>query len=183
MQEGGPIALLRDGDAIVIDATKRQINVLLKHDQLEARRKEWKAPPLKVRLSLSVPLVKYRSCKCFYGASLFSAVHWPYHTDMHLQCVSSQCIGLITLKCSYGAFLVSTLGKCRSSSSRFSNSCLANWFPWHTNTQRCGLVSALAVYYSAKCLYALLSGNVHAFVSVSAIGCMPLSQVLSQTLV
>ncbi|KAG5191107.1 dihydroxy-acid dehydratase [Tribonema minus] len=46
-QVGGPIALLRDGDPIVIDAEKKQINVLLKQDQLDARRKDWVAPPLK----------------------------------------------------------------------------------------------------------------------------------------
>jgi dihydroxy-acid dehydratase len=49
---GGPIALLRDGDAIVIDAASHQINTLLKQDVLEARRKEWTAPPLKVRVHM-----------------------------------------------------------------------------------------------------------------------------------
>ncbi|CAM9545120.1 unnamed protein product [Discosporangium mesarthrocarpum] len=45
-QEGGPIALLRDGDPIVIDAEKRQISTLLKAGELEARKADWIAPPL-----------------------------------------------------------------------------------------------------------------------------------------
>ncbi|CAM9741233.1 unnamed protein product [Chrysoparadoxa australica] len=46
-QVGGPIALLRDGDPVVIDASKRQLNVLVKAEELEKRREEWVAPPLK----------------------------------------------------------------------------------------------------------------------------------------
>jgi dihydroxyacid dehydratase/phosphogluconate dehydratase len=48
---GGPIALLRDGDPIVIDAASHQINALLKQDVFDARRKEWTAPPLKVLIT------------------------------------------------------------------------------------------------------------------------------------
>lgn len=39
---GGPIALLKDGDIINIDATKGTIEVELSDDELAARRKEWK---------------------------------------------------------------------------------------------------------------------------------------------
>jgi dihydroxy-acid dehydratase len=46
-QEGGPIALVRDGDEISIDAESRELNVNIPEEELEARRKEWKAPPLK----------------------------------------------------------------------------------------------------------------------------------------
>ena len=42
--EGGPIALLEDGDEIEIDAESQQISVLLDEATLESRRKAWKAP-------------------------------------------------------------------------------------------------------------------------------------------
>jgi dihydroxy-acid dehydratase len=46
-QEGGPLALVQNGDIIRIDAKKDTIEVLVDEDELERRRKEWKAPPLK----------------------------------------------------------------------------------------------------------------------------------------
>lgn len=42
-QLGGPIALVKDGDRIVIDATTRQIDWLVDEETKEARRKEWEA--------------------------------------------------------------------------------------------------------------------------------------------
>lgn len=47
-QVGGPIALIRDGDEITVDAEKREITANLTPAEWEARRKAWKAPPLKV---------------------------------------------------------------------------------------------------------------------------------------
>jgi dihydroxy-acid dehydratase len=44
-QEGGPIALVRDGDRISIDAKKRRIDVEVPADELERRRRAWTAPP------------------------------------------------------------------------------------------------------------------------------------------
>ncbi|KAM0756452.1 dihydroxy-acid and 6-phosphogluconate dehydratase [Meredithblackwellia eburnea MCA 4105] len=44
---GGPIALLQDGDTVVIDAEKKTIDVLLDDATLGERRKAWKQPPLK----------------------------------------------------------------------------------------------------------------------------------------
>jgi len=41
---GGPIALVRDGDIIAIDAEKGTLDVELSAAELEARRKAWKAP-------------------------------------------------------------------------------------------------------------------------------------------
>src|SRR5690606_13863973 len=46
-QEGGPIALLRDGDAIAIDSETRTLSVDLPDDELARRREAWTAPPLK----------------------------------------------------------------------------------------------------------------------------------------
>jgi dihydroxy-acid dehydratase len=41
---GGPIALVRDGDPIVIDAENRRIDVEVDEAELERRRAEWTAP-------------------------------------------------------------------------------------------------------------------------------------------
>lgn len=46
-QVGGPIGLVRDGDVITIDAEKNTIHMDVSDAELEQRRAEWKAPPLK----------------------------------------------------------------------------------------------------------------------------------------
>ncbi|KAI9824513.1 MAG: hypothetical protein M1819_000868 [Sarea resinae] len=46
-QAGGPIALVRDGDEIVIDAESRKLDLGVSEEELAARRKEWKEPALK----------------------------------------------------------------------------------------------------------------------------------------
>jgi dihydroxy-acid dehydratase len=46
-QEGGPIALVRDGDAIAIDAKTRKVELEVDAAELERRRAAWTAPPLK----------------------------------------------------------------------------------------------------------------------------------------
>jgi dihydroxy-acid dehydratase len=46
-QEGGPIALVQDGDAITIDAEKNRIDVALSDSELTRRRAAWKAPAYK----------------------------------------------------------------------------------------------------------------------------------------
>lgn len=46
-QEGGPIGLVRDGDEITIDAETRELNVSVSEEEIERRRQEWTAPPLK----------------------------------------------------------------------------------------------------------------------------------------
>lgn len=48
-QVGGPIALLKDGDVITIDAETNELKVDLSDQELEARRAAWSAPELKVR--------------------------------------------------------------------------------------------------------------------------------------
>jgi len=45
---GGAIGLLRDGDTIVIDLPNKRMDVRLSDAELEARRKDWKAPELHV---------------------------------------------------------------------------------------------------------------------------------------
>lgn len=48
-QTGGNIALIINGDKIVIDAVNNTINVLISTDELTSRRSEWKAPALKAK--------------------------------------------------------------------------------------------------------------------------------------
>ena len=55
---GGPIAQVKDGDPITIDAEKRQINLGISAGELRRRRKAWKAP--KPRYTRGV-LAKYAS--------------------------------------------------------------------------------------------------------------------------
>jgi dihydroxy-acid dehydratase len=46
-QEGGPLALVQDGDTIVIDAAKSLLEVELTAEEMSRRRAAWKAPPYK----------------------------------------------------------------------------------------------------------------------------------------
>jgi dihydroxy-acid dehydratase len=46
-QDGGPIALVRDGDRITIDAVTNEIKVDLSDQELKDRRAAWNAPPFK----------------------------------------------------------------------------------------------------------------------------------------
>jgi len=48
-QEGGPIALIEDGDVITIDVKKHTIEMDVSADEFEARRSRWKAPELKAK--------------------------------------------------------------------------------------------------------------------------------------
>ena len=46
-QEGGPLALVKTGDRITIDAQQRRIDVELPDDELARRKAAWQAPPYK----------------------------------------------------------------------------------------------------------------------------------------
>ncbi len=48
-QEGGPIALIEDGDVIAIDVKKHTIELEVDAGELQARRSRWKAPELKAK--------------------------------------------------------------------------------------------------------------------------------------
>ena len=66
-QEGGPIALIRTGDRITIDAEKNLLSVDLSEQELAARRKAWKMPPYKSNrgtLAKYIRLVKNASFGC-----------------------------------------------------------------------------------------------------------------------
>ncbi|GLC45185.1 hypothetical protein PLESTB_000426600 [Pleodorina starrii] len=55
-QVGGPIALVKNGDKIVIDVEKRVMDVKISDEEMAARRAAWVAPPLK---ATSGTLYKY----------------------------------------------------------------------------------------------------------------------------
>ncbi|MBT8267929.1 MAG: dihydroxy-acid dehydratase [Bacteroidia bacterium] len=63
-QEGGAIALVRDGDYITINAENNTISLEVDDEELELRKKEWKAPPLKVKRG-----VLYKYAKTVSSAS------------------------------------------------------------------------------------------------------------------
>lgn len=47
--EGGPIALVRDGDTIRIDIPSRRLELLVSEEELRERRKVWSPPEPKIR--------------------------------------------------------------------------------------------------------------------------------------
>jgi len=47
--EGGPIALIKDGDTIDLDIPKRTISLSVGDEELEKRRRSWKAPEPKIK--------------------------------------------------------------------------------------------------------------------------------------
>jgi dihydroxy-acid dehydratase len=66
-QEGGPIALVRNGDRVTIDAEKNLLAVDLSAAELESRRAAWKMPPYKAErgtLAKYIRLVKNASFGC-----------------------------------------------------------------------------------------------------------------------
>ncbi len=66
-QEGGPVALVRDGDIVTIDAERRVIDMAVSEEEFAVRRAIWSAPPLKVTrgtLYKYVKLVKSASEGC-----------------------------------------------------------------------------------------------------------------------
>jgi len=63
-QEGGVIALIKDGDVITIDAEKNSIQVAVAEEELALRKTIWKQPPLKVNRG-----VLYKYAKTVSSAS------------------------------------------------------------------------------------------------------------------
>jgi len=66
-QEGGPIALIRTGDRITIDAEKNVLTVDLSEKEMTERRAAWRMPPYKATrgtLAKYIRLVKNASLGC-----------------------------------------------------------------------------------------------------------------------
>ena len=64
-QEGGPIALVQDGDIVTIDAEQRTIDMDVSEDELARRRENWSAPAFKATRG-----TLYKYIKCVQPASL-----------------------------------------------------------------------------------------------------------------
>jgi dihydroxy-acid dehydratase len=47
--EGGPIAIVRDGDPIEIDIPGKQLNLLIPESEIQARLREWTPPAPKIK--------------------------------------------------------------------------------------------------------------------------------------
>ena len=76
--DGGPIALLRDGDVIHIDAVNGRLDVALSTEDLVARSAQWQAPR---RSPLGGALEKYARVvgpACAGAVTHSGAVQWPY---------------------------------------------------------------------------------------------------------
>ena len=70
-QDGGPIALIRTGDRITIDAEKNTLSVALSDQEVDARRRAWTAPELKAKrgtLAKYIRLVSSASRGCVTDA-------------------------------------------------------------------------------------------------------------------
>ena len=58
-QEGGPLALIRDGDVISIDAEMKTLSVNISDTEMEQRHKDWMMPTYKAERGT---LYKYIQC-------------------------------------------------------------------------------------------------------------------------
>lgn len=63
-QEGGPLALIKNGDVITLDATTRELSVALSDAELAKRRASWKMPAYKATRG-----TLYKYIKCVKNAS------------------------------------------------------------------------------------------------------------------
>lgn len=61
-QDGGPIALLENGDFITINAVENTINMDVSDEELAARKDKWKAPKLKFKKGVMYKYAKTVSC-------------------------------------------------------------------------------------------------------------------------
>ena len=57
-QEGGAIALVKNGDIVTLDAVNNQISVDVSDDEMQKRREAWTAPELKVKRGTLYKYVK-----------------------------------------------------------------------------------------------------------------------------
>jgi dihydroxy-acid dehydratase len=55
---GGPIALVRDGDRVVIDAVSNRIDVELSDSEMARRKAQWATPPYKAQRGTLYKFIK-----------------------------------------------------------------------------------------------------------------------------
>lgn len=70
-QVGGPIAIIKNGDSITIDANKQLLQLNIPKDEIEKRLKSWKAPPLKFTKG-----VLYKYAKLVSSANKGAVTDW-----------------------------------------------------------------------------------------------------------
>ena len=75
---GGPIALVKENDQIIIDITKGKVELLVSKTELNKRKKEWK--PIKPHLTKGV-LAKYAS---LVSSAAQGAMTVPYNMIQYL---------------------------------------------------------------------------------------------------
>lgn len=69
-QDGGPLAIVNEGDRVSIDLGKRSIHLHVSDSEIQSRLSKWKAPPLKYNSGV---LGKY--AKLVKSASVGAIVH------------------------------------------------------------------------------------------------------------
>ncbi|KAM7252943.1 hypothetical protein ACFE04_025561 [Oxalis oulophora] len=57
-QEGGPIGLIKNGDLINVDVSKRRIDIQLSDEEMQERRKNWSPPPYKAKRGVLFKYIK-----------------------------------------------------------------------------------------------------------------------------
>jgi dihydroxy-acid dehydratase len=67
--QGGPIAIVQDGDEIEIDIDKRKLDLLIPDSEIEKRLKEWKKPEEKIKTGY-LKIYKKNVSSAKYGAYL-----------------------------------------------------------------------------------------------------------------
>ena len=78
--EGGPIALVQDGDEILFDADRVCLDLCISDSELQCRRAAWAGVPEAVAARRKGPgvLAKYArgACSAHYGAGLYDEEDW-----------------------------------------------------------------------------------------------------------
>ena len=72
--EGGNIALIQEGDTIEIDLAKREVNLLVAEEELEARKSRWTPPEPKASGGLLGLYASNSTSASMHGATIFPIV-------------------------------------------------------------------------------------------------------------
>ncbi|CAI5491000.1 unnamed protein product [Closterium sp. Naga37s-1] len=94
-QVGGPIGLVQNGDVITIDVEKRAMDMAVSEEELQRRRANWVAPPLKATRGtlykcqlISLPLLTHRAL-CLVLSPL---PPWPWQYIKTVKSASEGCV-------------------------------------------------------------------------------------------
>jgi len=78
---GGPLALVRDGDRVKIDASARRLDLLVDDDELAARRKAWKPRPPRHRAGALAKYAKLVGQAPGGAVTHDGAAEWPWFDE------------------------------------------------------------------------------------------------------